>query len=140
MSKILVIYHSETGNTEKMAKAIAEGAKAPLKKVEEAKPRDLIEADAILIGSPTYFRQMSWKMKKFIDESIEVWQRLNGKVGAVFTSAGCLEDGEKCLKSLSEALECHGVKVVNSVVCVGTPSEGKLKECKELGKHMASLA
>jgi len=60
MKKILAVYHSETGHTKDMAKAIAKAAGAVLKDVNETRNEDLLKADAIAIGSPTYFRQMSW--------------------------------------------------------------------------------
>lgn len=94
MRKILVVYHSETGNTEKMAEAVAKGAKevgginVEVKKVEETSNEDLLEVDGIVIGSPTYFGQMSAVMKDFIDRSYpDVWGKLEGKVGAAFTTS-----------------------------------------------------
>lgn len=139
MQKVLIVYHSETGNTEMMARAIAEGSGGELKSVEETTNEDLIKADAIVLGSPTYFRQMSWKMKKFIDESIDVWKKLEGKIGGVFTSAGYLKDGKKCLNSLKDAMECHGIKVVGSVISERKPNKNKLRECKMLGEKIASM-
>jgi NAD(P)H dehydrogenase (quinone) len=89
MAKILIIYDSRTGNTEKMARAVAKGArqikdtKVNVKKVEETTVPDLPKADAIVFGSPTYFGEMSGKLKAFIDESVKVYGKLQGKVGAV---------------------------------------------------------
>ncbi|NIR87821.1 flavodoxin family protein, partial [Candidatus Bathyarchaeota archaeon] len=94
MARILVVYDSETGNTEKMAFAVAEGAKqvgevnVTVKKAEQTKLEDLLKADGIIMGSPTYFGQMSAKLKTLIDKSIEIHEKLEGKVGAAFTSAG----------------------------------------------------
>lgn len=65
-----IIYDSKTGNTEKMALAVAEGAaqikgtKTIVKKVEETRNEDLLKADGIIVGSPTYYGQMSGKIKK----------------------------------------------------------------------------
>ncbi len=90
---ILVVYDSKTGNTEKMAKAVAKGAqetgaKIVLKRAENVKNQDFEDADGILMGSPTYFGQMSAKLKHIIDDSIGVHTRLTGKVGGAFTSSG----------------------------------------------------
>jgi NAD(P)H dehydrogenase (quinone) len=69
MAKVLVVYDSRTGNTEKMAFAVAEGARqiegveVTVKKVEQTSLDDLLEADGIIIGSPTYYGQMSAKIK-----------------------------------------------------------------------------
>jgi NAD(P)H dehydrogenase (quinone) len=58
---VLVTYHSATGNTEKMAQAVAEGAKAVsgtsvvLKRVSEVAGDDLLSSDAVIVGSPVYF-------------------------------------------------------------------------------------
>lgn len=62
MLKVLVLYYSRTGNTEKMAKAVAEGAKeagnvqVDLNYFVEAD--DLGGFDAILVGTPTYHHDM----------------------------------------------------------------------------------
>ncbi len=61
---VLVTYHSATGNTEKMAQGVAEGAKAVpgtsvvLKRVGEVAGNDLLSADAVIVGSPVYFGNM----------------------------------------------------------------------------------
>jgi NAD(P)H dehydrogenase (quinone) len=73
MAKILIVYDSSTGNTEKMAQAVAEGAKqikdtkVNVKKVDETDVKDLLKIDAIVFGSPTYFGEMSGRLKAFID-------------------------------------------------------------------------
>ena len=67
MVKILIVYDSKTGNTEQMAYAVAEGAKqvegveVAVKRVENTKLEDLLDADGIIIGSPTRYGQMSAK-------------------------------------------------------------------------------
>ena len=68
---VLVTYHSASGNTEKMAQAVAEGAKAVsgtsvvLKRVAEVKGDDLSSADAVIVGSPVYVGNMSGEVKTF---------------------------------------------------------------------------
>jgi NAD(P)H dehydrogenase (quinone) len=98
MLKVLVVYDSKTGNTKKMALAVAEGAKVSdvevaIKKAEQTSVDDLFAADAIIMGSPTYFGQMSAKIKALIDESIKVHKKLSGKIGAAFTSSGGTASG-----------------------------------------------
>ena len=90
---VLVVYDSKTGHTEQMANAIAKGAhnagaQTKVKRAENATDTDLLEADGVILGSPTYFGQVSSKMKHFIDDSISVHTKLSGKVGAAFTSSG----------------------------------------------------
>src|SRR5262245_11308700 len=70
---VLVVYHSAAGNTEKMAQGVAEGAKAVsgtnvvLKKVGEVAATDLSSSDAVIVGSPVYFANMSGEIKTFFD-------------------------------------------------------------------------
>jgi len=112
-----VIYHSRSGHTEKLAQAIAEHlGKLPLAvKVspwDEAEPQELPRHDVIILGSPTYFGNMSAELKGFVDRSISVYRQLNGKRGAVFTTAGSAGDLEKCLTCMTWALEIHGIEVL----------------------------
>jgi NAD(P)H dehydrogenase (quinone) len=94
MGTILVVYDSKTGNTEKMAFAVAEGIKkvgeinVEIKKVDQTTLKDLQDADGIIIGSPVYYGQMSAKMKDLVDRSVDIHGKLEGKVGAAFTSSG----------------------------------------------------
>jgi NAD(P)H dehydrogenase (quinone) len=82
MSKILIVYYSHTGNTEKMAKAIAEGARTvqgvevDLKRYEA--PQRLIDFDAVLIGAPTYHHTMTNNIKNFREGCLSQCQ-LEGK-------------------------------------------------------------
>ena len=76
---VLVTYHSVTGNTEKMAQGVAEGAKAVsgttvvLKRVGDVTGEDLLSSDALIVGSPVYFGSMAGEVKTFFDNwSLEV--------------------------------------------------------------------
>ena len=155
MSRVVVIYDSRTGNTEAMAKAIAEGVKevpgvdVEVKRVDEATLDDLVKADGIILGSPTHFGTMSDKMKKFIDESVKVRGKLVNKVGACFTSSAHYAGGnETTLMSLMQAMLIHGMIVVGDpmevgghygVVSVGKPTDEVLRACKALGRRVAEL-
>jgi NAD(P)H dehydrogenase (quinone) len=153
VAKVLVVYDSETGNTEKMALAVAEGAKqvsgvsVTVKKAEQTRLEDLLSADGIIMGSPTYFGQMSAKLKALIDESIEIHEKLEGKVGAAFTSAGGTATGaETTLFSILEAMLIHGMILQGrpddkhyGAAALESPDDGELKFCRELGKRTASL-
>ncbi|MGZ6276273.1 MAG: flavodoxin domain-containing protein, partial [Syntrophales bacterium] len=61
MSRILIIYHSQTGNTEKMAWAVADGARiienteVVLKRAKDATLDDLLGSDGLAIGTPENF-------------------------------------------------------------------------------------
>jgi len=153
MAKILVVYDSKTGNTEKMAFAVAEGAKqvkgvkAKIKKADKTNIKDLLDADGIIMGSPTYYGQMSAKLKALIDESVEIHGKLEGKVGAAFTSSGGTATGaETTLLSILQAMLVHGMIIQGrahdkhyGTVAIGSPGKKELESCKELGKRVASL-
>ncbi|MDI6806533.1 MAG: flavodoxin domain-containing protein [Candidatus Aenigmarchaeota archaeon] len=142
MPKILIVYHSRTGNTEKLAKAIAEGAKqggveVSLKRYNEATNEDLLKADAILFGSPTYFSLPSAELKSFIDKSVDIYDKLEGKKGAYFTSAGCMENAEQTLQAFEWVYSHYGIDVVGKLACVEKPGKEKIAEARELGRRVA---
>jgi NAD(P)H dehydrogenase (quinone) len=154
MAKILIVYHSRSGNTEKMAFAVAEGAKevkgvaVEVKKADQTKLEDLLEADGIIMGSPTYYGQMSSKLKTLIDESVRIHGKLEGKVGAAFASSGLAAGGgETTLLSILQAMLVHGMIVQGrqdqkhyGPVAVGSPNEDDVGCCRETGKRVAILA
>lgn len=95
MSKLLIVYASDYGNTEKMANAVAEGAKkvqgteVTLKKADDVSADDLTASDGIIIGTPVHMGSIDWRVKKFIDTVCSaMWMQdaLVGKVGGVFAS------------------------------------------------------
>jgi NAD(P)H dehydrogenase (quinone) len=153
MVKLLVVYHSRSGNTEKMAFAVAEGAKSvegvevAVKKAEETSLEDLLNADGIIMGAPTYYGQMSAKLKALIDESVKIHGKLEGKVGAAFTSSGGTASGaETTLLSIVQTMLVHGMLVQGrasdkhyGAAAVGSPNEKELESCKTLGRRVASL-
>jgi NAD(P)H dehydrogenase (quinone) len=153
MPKILVIFDSKSGNTETMALAVAKGAEkagdleVTVKKAEETKNSDLLTADGIIMGSPTYFGQMSAKLKALIDQSIEVHKDLTGKVGGAFTSSGgTASGGETTLLSILHAMLIHGMIVQGraddkhyGVAVTGAPKKRDLAECEKLGERIAAL-
>lgn len=154
MAKISIVYQSETGNTEKMATAVAEGAKqipgteVVLRKVDEATIDDLLNADAIIMGSPTYYGQMGGMLKAFIDKTARIHGRLNGKVGGAFTSSGGTACGaETTLLSILGTMLVHGMVVQGNpdnkhygAASVGAPKKRDVEICRELGKRVAALA
>jgi NAD(P)H dehydrogenase (quinone) len=151
---ILIIYDSYTGNTEKLARAVAkgarqvEGAKVTVKKAERVKLPDLLAADGIIVGSPAYYGLMTAKLKEMFDKSVKLHGRLAGKVGAAFTTAGGNATGaETTLLSILTAMLIHGMVVQGrsnekhfGAACVGKPDAKDVKFGEELGKRTAVLA
>ena len=152
MAKVLIVYDSHSGNTQKMAHAIAEGVKEKkvkvhVKKVNATSIEDLVDHDAIIMGSPTYYGQMSGKLKELIDKSVKVHGKLKGKVGAAFTNSGGTATGaETTLLSILQAMLVHGMIVQGASdlkhygsTAVGSQNKDDMKDCRELGKRVAAL-
>ena len=141
MSKILVLYYSAYGHIEKMAEAVAEGARAvpgtqvTIKRVPElvpeevakksgmklnqrasvAKPEELADYDAIIFGTPTRFGNMCAQMRNFLDQTGPLWMKgsLIGKVASVFTSTATQHGGqETTITSFHNTLLHHGMIIV----------------------------
>ena len=154
MVNLLIVYDSRTGNTEKAAFLIAEGARRVsgvnciVKRVEDATLNDLLNADGIIIGSPTYYGGMSAKIKDLIDRSVEIHGKLEGKVGAAFTTSGGTATGaETTILSMVKAMLIHGMIVKGNpndkhygLAIVGAPESDEDKElCREFGQMVADL-
>ena len=150
--KILIIYDSKTGNTEKMAFAVAEGVKEAgvdiiVKRADETTNEDLLAAKGIIVGSPTYYGQMSNKIKSMFDKSVKIHGKLKGKVGAAFTSSGGIATGaETTLISILEAMLIHGMIIQGrhnyahyGAAAVEKPEKQEMESCKDLGKMVANL-
>lgn len=150
MPKVLVVYYSRTGNTQAMANLIADavknqGLEVECKKVEETTPDDLLAADGIIIGSPTYYGTMAAEIKKLLDESVSHHSKLDGKIGAAFASAAT-SGHETTVMSILEAMMIHGMIIQGDpsgchygAVSLGKPGESEARFCKRLGERTANL-
>jgi NAD(P)H dehydrogenase (quinone) len=143
MSKVLVLYYSSYGHIEKMAQAVAQGAReagaeAVIKRVPEIVPEEvakksgfkldqaapiatveeLANYDAIIIGVPTRYGSMPAQMKSFLDQTGALWMKgaLIGKVGGVFTSSATQHGGQE-----STILSTHTVLLHHGMVIAGLP-------------------
>ena len=145
MAKVLVVYHSLSGNTKKMAEAVAEGAKAAgaavaVKTGIEAGVDDLLGCDAVALGSPDYFSYIAGGLKDFLDRTYYPTQgKVTGKPAGVFASAG--GPPAKVIGILQQALGWFKLKqVAEPVGCSGAPSAEALSGCKALGRALAEAA
>lgn len=117
MKKVLVTYYSRSGNTEKMARMIADGLATKdlavdLKTVEEVAIDSLPSYDGFIVGSPNYFGTMAWPVKKFVDESVKYFKKLDGKAAAAFTSEGMIGGGgDTVVLDILKAFLIHGCVV-----------------------------
>lgn len=144
MPKILVVYFSRTGNTEKMANSVAEGVKEEgvgvvVKKAELVKIDDLVAADAIAFGSATSWGYMGGKLKDVFENMlIQARDKFNGKPFAVFISAGAIESGKKAAESIEYIAKYFNMQsAAKGVVSQGNPTGMDKEACKELGKKLA---
>jgi NAD(P)H dehydrogenase (quinone) len=159
--KILVTYHSLSGNTERMAEAVVAGAKSVsgtqivLKRVGQVTAEDLFSADAVVVGSPVYWSNMSGEVKTFFDN----WQfkfgvfpefKMKNKVGAAFTTAGQTSSGkEVTMLTILAAMLGNQMIVVSGGGAFGasTTTEGEspgiddkeLTEARALGRRVADV-
>lgn len=140
MPKILVLYHSTYGHIEKMAEAVAEGARSvegavvDIRRVPElvpedlakksgykldqaapiAKPEDLADYDAVIVGAGTRYGTAASQMRNFLDQTGGIWMKgaLVGKVGSAFTSTATQHGGqETTLIGLIQTLLHHGMLI-----------------------------
>ena len=144
MSRILIIYHSQTGNTEKMALAVAEGARSieqtevVLKKAPDATVEDLLESDGLAIGTPENFGYMSGMIKDFFDRTFyPARDSVFRKPFVIFISAG--NDGTGALRAIERIAQGYKFKMVyHPVISRGEVTDTDLEKCRELGNTLAA--
>jgi multimeric flavodoxin WrbA len=143
---LLVVFHSQSGSTTRMADAVIRGAQSSdiegvevrVKSALEAGGGDLLWADAFIIGTPENFGYMSGAVKYFLDRSYyECEGKIDGKAFALFIRAG--NDGSGAISSIRRILTGLAVKEVQEpVLIVGDFDESRLAECEELGLTIAA--
>src|SRR4051812_1507185 len=80
-TRILVLYHSDSGNTAKLAQELAAGVKhfpnveTTIKSISQISPNELSSYDGIAFGAPVYFGAMSGEMKTFLDKTLSLWKK-----------------------------------------------------------------
>ena len=136
MKKILVLYYSRTGNTEKMANAVAEGAKSSSDVEVEIKyhvdAESLDSYDAVLVGSPTYHHDMPVDFKNLFEEAAVKKISLKGKIGAVFGSYGWSGEAPKLIAEIMKykfEMEMAEAPLIAKYL----PDQNMLKACQALG-------
>lgn len=136
--KLVVVYLSTSGNTKRMADAIVEGAdsrgiNADSVSFYDVDIKNLKSADAIAIGSSTFWYKMHDAMEKFL-EKLQT-EDLHGKVGAAFGSYGW--SGEAPVQ-IAQKMREMGISVIDPVLRVQwDPDDKDIKECERLGKDIA---
>ncbi len=141
---LLIVYHSQTGHTRTMARAVLRGAcRAPevetrLKLALRAGLDDLLWAHGLLLGTPENFGYMSGALKSFLDRTYYPAQgKVDGLPYAVFISAG--NDGRGALASIERIARGYPLKpVCEPVIARGELTAEILRHCEELGETMAA--
>ncbi len=153
MARMLICYYTRTKNTEHMAESVAEGTKeidaleVEVKPVSEVEARSLLDYDAIIMGSPTYYGTMAAEVKQLLDESVAIHGQLAGKVGGAFSSSANVGGGnETTVMDIIKAMLIHGMVVPGSAsgdhygpVAIGDVDERARKQCLNLGKLVGQL-
>jgi multimeric flavodoxin WrbA len=143
---LLIVYHTQSGTTSRMADAVIRGARSTavdgvevrVKSALEADADDLLWADGFILGSPENFGYMSGAMKYFLDRVFYACEdRVNGRPFALFVRAG--NDGSGAISSMRRILQGLAVKEVQEPVLIaGVFDESRLGECEELGLTFAA--
>jgi len=115
--RILIAYHSQTGNTAKLAAAIREGAasvagaEVVLRAVDEAGPEDIAKSDGIVLGTPVHWGSLSVEAKRFIDRMGEVLGKSKmlgeGRTAGVFCTGGGVSNGQELARLAAIAAFMH---------------------------------
>ncbi len=160
---ILITYYSQSGNTEKLAEAVAEGARSiekvevRLLSIEQVKQIDLLEASAIIVGSPVYNSNVAPAVQEFINSWPFEGRPLKNKIGAAFSTGGGISIGEELVMlNILHSMLIYGMIVVGgeeteaafgaSAVTGEGPFDGEemeelfLKKGFGLGSRVAKLA
>jgi len=153
MKKVAIIYYSKTGNTENMARIVAEGVleesdiSVDVETPENFPVERIPEYDGLIVGSPTYYGSMAYQIKKFFDDSVVLHGKLAGKIGGAFSSAANIGGGnETTITGILNAMLIHGMIVEGTSagdhygpVAIGRADARASAGCKALGKRIALL-
>ncbi|MGB2694647.1 MAG: NAD(P)H-dependent oxidoreductase [Dehalococcoidia bacterium] len=159
---VLLLFDSRGGLTEQLAQAVGEGVQGVsgvdlrYRRIDEAHQRELLEIDALILGSPNW-SGMTGKLKEWMDYSGDLWETgdLAGKVGACFTAGWSRSGGtEATLVQLMHLILAHGMVFVglpwsdrmrHSGSYYGATAHGEVtdddrEQARELGRRVAETA
>lgn len=144
MKQLLIVYHSQSGRTERLAEAIVAGAALEAEvalrvcPAWEADSSHLLQADAVIFGSPENFGYLSGGLKDFFDRTYyAVLDRQLNLPYAQFISAG--NDGTGAVRQMDRILTGYPMrKVAEPVIARGELLEADVQRCRDLGQAMAA--
>ncbi len=118
---VLITYYSAGGHTKALAKAVSEGAESvqgvsvKLLKIKEVQPKDILTADALIVGSPVYNANIAPAVQRFINSWPFKKQPMKDKLGAAFVTGGGISAGEE----LAQMNILHSMLIYGMVVAGG---------------------
>lgn len=143
---LLIIYHSQSGSTSRMAEAVLEGARDPaisnvqtnLVSALEATAEAVLAADGLIFGTPENFGYMSGALKYFFDRTYnDCLDRTAGKPYALFVRAG--NDGRGAIDSVTRIVTGLKLKAIAEPLLIsGEFDSARLQDCRELGQLFAA--
>lgn len=141
--RLLVVYHTQSGNTGALAEAVARGAKRVqavetlVRRAFDAGVDELLHCDGLLLGTPENFGYMSGALKDFFDRTYYPCEgKLLALPYAVFVSAG--NDGSGAVREIARIAKGYGWKeVAEALIVRKTVTPADLKAGEELGEAMA---
>jgi len=146
MRNLLIVYHSQSGRTEALARAACDGARDPMIEAVDVRflragaagPDDLLWAHGLLIGTPENFGYMSGAMKDFFDRTFyPVEGRIQSLPYALFVSAG--NDGSGAVRAVRRIANGYPLKEVQEPIVIrGEVTGAALEQCRELGLALAA--
>jgi multimeric flavodoxin WrbA len=144
MKNLLIVYHTRGVKTTQLAEAVRKGASAEsgvevrLMRCAEAGPQDVLNADALVLGTPENFGYMSGMMKDFFERIFyECEGKVEGRPWALLVSAG--QDGTGAITSVERIVTGLRLKKVHEpILALKEVTPGILAECEELGAALAA--
>jgi len=151
MKTLLIVFHTHGVKTAHMADAVARGARSALQEAEaedsvrvvvkrcaDAGPRDLLEADAVILGTPENFGYMSGMMKDFLERVFYPCEgKVEGRPYALFIGAG--QDGSGACASVERIVTGLRLrKAHDAIVCVKELTPAMVEACETLGATFAA--
>ncbi|MCK4244700.1 MAG: flavodoxin [Candidatus Omnitrophica bacterium] len=141
MAKILVLYHSQGGNTKAAAKLLTQGAeeagiKVALLEARRAEAQDLLRCEGIAFGSPDYFNYIAGGLKDFFDRTFYPTQgKITGKPYVAFITHGGGGKAKESIELLCRIFKFK--KIADTLLIEGRPDDTSAVQLKDLGKKLA---
>ncbi len=150
--KVIVLYYSRGGTTKKVAELISQsidsqGVAVDTEAVGNFEAKRLLDYDGIIVGSPTYYGTLAAEVKDLFDQSVAFHGKLDGKLGAAFSTSANLAGGnETTLLSILEAMLIHGMVTQGDFkgdhygpVAVGKVDYRTEQNCQRLAERFVRL-